>query len=56
MKQKAYLITGGGGFLGRKYCEFFSKKNFKVLCIDNNEKKLKKIQSLNLQNVHTFEN
>ena len=55
MKQKAYLITGGGGFLGRKYCEFFSKKNFKVLCIDNNEKKLKKIQSLNLQNVHTFE-
>ena len=55
MKQKAYLITGGGGFLGRKYCEFFSKKNFKVLCIDNNEKKLKKIQSLKLQNVHTFE-
>jgi len=55
VKQKAYLITGGGGFLGRKYCEFFSKKNFKVLCIDNNEKKLKKIQSLKLQNVHTFE-
>ncbi len=55
MKQKACLITGGGGFLGQKYCEFFSKKNFKVLCIDNNEKKLKKIQSLKLQNVHTFE-
>ncbi len=55
MKQKAYLITGGGGFLGRKYCEFFSKKNFKILCIDNNEQKLKKIQSLKLQNVHTFE-
>jgi len=55
VKQKAYLITGGGGFLGRKYCEFFSKKNFKILCIDNNEQKLKKIQSLKLQNVHTFE-
>jgi len=47
MKQKVCLITGGAGFLGRKYCEFFSKKNFKVLCIDNNNKNLKKINKLN---------
>jgi len=26
--QKVCLITGGAGFLGRKYCEFFLKKNF----------------------------
>ena len=55
MKQKVCLITGGAGFLGRKYCEFFSKKNFKVLCIDNNNKNLKKINKLNLKNLITFD-
>ncbi len=54
MLQKVCLITGGAGFLGRKYCEFFSKKNFKVLCVDNNKKNLKKINSLKIKNIVTF--
>ena len=54
MKQKVCLITGGAGFLGRKYCEFFSKKNFKVLCIDNSKKNLKKISELNLKNLTIY--
>ena len=53
MKKKVCLITGGAGFLGRKYCEFFVKKNFTVLCIDNNKKNLKKINTLNLKNLIT---
>ena len=55
MRQKVCLITGGGGFLGAKYCEFFSKKKFKVLCVDNDKKKLKKINSFKLKNIVTFE-
>ena len=55
MKQKVCLITGGAGFLGRKYCEFFAKKNFKVLCIDNNKKNLKKINTLNIKNLITYD-
>ena len=39
MKKDVCLITGGAGFLGRKYCEFFLKKNYVVLCVDNNKKK-----------------
>jgi NAD(P)-dependent dehydrogenase (short-subunit alcohol dehydrogenase family) len=54
MKQKVCLITGGAGFLGRKFCEFFSKKNFKVLCIDNNKKNIKKINELNLKNLIVY--
>ena len=46
MKQKVCLITGGAGFLGRKYCEFFLKKKYIVLCIDNNKKNLKSINSI----------
>ena len=40
--KKTCLITGGNGFLGTKYCNFFLKKNFKVYCIDINYKKKKK--------------
>ena len=54
MTQKICLITGGAGFLGRKYCEYFIKKNFKVLCIDNNKENLKKIKSLKLKNLTTY--
>ena len=39
--ERVCLITGGAGFLGKKYCEFFLNKNFKVLCIDNNKNNLK---------------
>ena len=42
MKKNVCLITGGAGFLGKKYCEFFLKKGFVVLCIDNNKNKLTK--------------
>jgi NAD(P)-dependent dehydrogenase (short-subunit alcohol dehydrogenase family) len=55
MKKKVCLITGGAGFLGRKYCEFFVKKNFTVLCIDNNKKNLKKINTLNLKNLIIYD-
>ena len=44
MINKVCLITGGAGFLGKRYCEFFLKKNFKVLCVDNNKKKLKSLK------------
>ena len=55
MTQKVCLITGGAGFLGRKYCQFFLEKNFKVLCIDNDKKNLKIIKSLNFKNLITYE-
>ena len=53
--EKVCLITGGAGFLGRKYCEFFLNKNFKVLCIDNNKKNLKIIESINSRNLLTYQ-
>jgi dTDP-glucose 4,6-dehydratase len=32
---KRILITGGAGFLGSHLCEFFTKKDFHVICMDN---------------------
>ena len=55
MKKDVCLITGGAGFLGRKYCEFFLKKNYVVLCVDNNKKNLKKIRSMKLKNLFIFD-
>ena len=52
--QKVCLITGGAGFLGRKYCEFFLKKNFFVICVDNNQKKLSELKSINSKNLLTY--
>lgn len=52
--ERVCLITGGGGFLGRKYCEFFSNNNFKVLCVDNNKNNLKLITSMNLRNLFVY--
>lgn len=54
MSQKICLITGGAGFLGKRYCEFFLKNNFRVLCIDNDKKKLNEIKSLKLKNLYTY--
>ena len=54
MKKKVCLITGGAGFLGKKYCEYFLKKNYTVICVDNNQKKLEKIKSLKLKNLILF--
>ena len=34
MSRKTCLITGGAGFLGSKFCNFFLSKNFEVICID----------------------
>ena len=33
MRKKVCLITGGAGFLGKKYCEMFLKQNYIVICI-----------------------
>ena len=55
MTQKVCLITGGAGFLGKKYCEFFLKKKFKVLCIDNNKKNLRLINSYKMKDLITYE-
>jgi len=52
--KRVCLITGGAGFLGRKYCEFFLNNNFKVLCVDNNKNNLKLITSMNLRNLFTY--
>ncbi len=30
-----YLVTGGAGFIGSNLCEYFLKKNNKVICLDN---------------------
>ena len=32
---KTVLISGGAGFLGSHLCDFFLKKKFKVISIDN---------------------
>ena len=53
-KKKICLITGGAGFLGKEYCKFFARKNFLVLCVDNDINKLAKIKSLKLKNIHTY--
>ena len=34
MSRKTCLITGGAGFLGSKFCNFFLSKNFEVICVD----------------------
>ena len=44
--KKTCLITGGNGFLGTKYCNFFLKKNFKVYCIDINLKNIEVLYGL----------
>ena len=44
--KKNCLITGGNGFLGKKYCNFFLKNKFKVFCVDINLKKIKKKKNL----------
>lgn len=54
MISKVCLVTGGAGFLGKTYCEYFLKKGFKVLCVDNDKKKLKKISKLKFKNLEIF--
>ena len=44
--KKTCLITGGLGFLGSKFCKFFLEKNYNVICVDNDNKKLKNIKKL----------
>ena len=48
------LVTGGAGFLGSQFCKFFQKKNYQVLCIDNDKKKLKILDALKLENLTTY--
>ena len=39
MKKKYCLITGGNGFLGSRFCKFFSSINYHVISIDKDFKK-----------------
>jgi NAD(P)-dependent dehydrogenase (short-subunit alcohol dehydrogenase family) len=55
MKQNVCLITGGGGFLGQKYCELFLKNNYVVLCVDNNKKNLQSVKHINSKNFFIYE-
>lgn len=49
---KNILVTGGAGFIGSNLCHYLTKRNFKVLCLDNfddfysKEIKLNNIKSL----------
>ena len=54
MKKKVCLITGGAGFLGKKFCNFFLKKNFTVICVDNDKKKIRQLKSLKLKNLFIY--
>ena len=55
MRENVCLITGGAGFLGQKYCEFFLSKNYAVLCVDNNKKNLQSIKHINSENFFLYE-
>ena len=33
--QKTVLITGGAGFIGSHLCDYYIKKQYKVICIDS---------------------
>ena len=39
MKQKVCIVTGSCGLIGSETVQFFSKKNFKVIGIDNDYRK-----------------
>jgi len=45
---KTILITGAAGFLGSNFSVHLSKKNYEVVCIDKNYKKLKDLKKKNL--------
>ena len=45
---KTILITGAAGFLGSNFSVHLSKKNYEVVCIDKNYKKLKDLNKKNL--------
>ena len=55
MRQNVCLITGGAGFLGQKYCEFFLKNNYVVLCVDNNKKNLQSVKHINSKSFFVYE-
>jgi len=52
MKKKICIISGGAGFLGEKFCKFFSQNNYLVYCVDNNKKKLLKLRKF--KNIKIF--
>ena len=54
MKRNVCLITGGAGFLGKKYCDFLLKKNYTVLCVDNDNKNLQTVKSINSKNFFVY--
>ncbi len=40
------VVTGGAGFLGSHLCEYLLAKEFRVICVDNLESKLKRARFL----------
>jgi UDP-N-acetylglucosamine 4-epimerase len=37
LENKVVLITGGAGFIGSNLCEYFIRKKYRVVCLDNFE-------------------
>jgi len=56
--KKNIIITGAAGFLGSYFCEFLAKKNYNVIGLDNDQKKVKSLNSkfkkININNLNFY--
>jgi len=56
--KKNIIITGAAGFLGSYFCEFLAKKNYNVIGLDNNKKKVQllnnKYKKLNINSLNFY--
>ncbi len=52
--KKNVIVTGAAGFLGSYFCKVLEKNNFNVLGLDNDKKKIKKLNQLKLKNINFY--